>query len=132
MGAPIVSIDAWRWRAKDVPVRKFHDGAFRVLAAWAEPGPYPRYHRRAQERLRKEWPTLAIALEQLQATIQHGAGEHVNGPQVYDDVVAQEAVRLRNAYAMAQGKPAEDLASIPAKDLGPWISTAHAARRIHA
>ncbi|WIC90209.1 hypothetical protein SEA_VROOMVROOM_59 [Arthrobacter phage VroomVroom] len=127
-----MSIDALRWRAKDVPVRKFHDGAFRVLAAWLDPGPYPRHHARAQERLRKEWPTLAIALEQLSAVIAPGAGEHTNGPQVYDDVVAQEAVALRNAYVMAQGKPAEDLASIPAKDLGPWLSAAHAARRIHA
>ncbi|WGH21412.1 hypothetical protein SEA_EMOTION_63 [Arthrobacter phage Emotion] len=127
-----MTADAWAWRARDVPVKRFHTSAFRVLSAWAVPGPVPRYHRRAQERLRKEWPTLAHALDGMQDLIQACAGEHTTGPRVYDDLVALEAVALRNAYMMGQGKPAEDLASIPAKDLGPWLAAAHAARRLHA
>lgn len=39
-----------------------------VLAAWANPGINPPYHRRAQAKLRKEWPTLARALDRLART----------------------------------------------------------------
>lgn len=38
-----------------------------VLAAWLDAGPAPSYHRAAQAKLRREWPTLARAIERLAA-----------------------------------------------------------------
>ena len=38
-----------------------------VVRAWTEAGPRPDLHRRAQRRLRKDWPTLAAAIERLAA-----------------------------------------------------------------
>ena len=34
--------------------------AERIANAWTDPGPYPRVHREAQDRLTREWPSLAI------------------------------------------------------------------------
>jgi len=42
--------------------------AEQVRAAWADPGINPPYHRRAQAKLRREWPTLARALDRLART----------------------------------------------------------------
>ena len=39
-----------------------------VVAAWTNPGINPPYHRRAQAKLRREWPTLARALDRLAHT----------------------------------------------------------------
>lgn len=39
----------------------------RVLKAWTDPGPVPAYHRVAQDALRRDWPTLAAALDALAA-----------------------------------------------------------------
>jgi len=36
-----------------------------VRRAWNEPGPRPDIHRKAQARLRREWPALAKAVEAL-------------------------------------------------------------------
>jgi hypothetical protein len=40
----------------------------RVIAAWTSPGPVPEYHAQWVERLRREWPTLANALDALAAS----------------------------------------------------------------
>lgn len=37
-----------------------------VLKAWTDPGSHPDYHRGMQRKLRKEWPVLAQALDQLE------------------------------------------------------------------
>lgn len=37
----------------------------RVREAWRTPGPVPAAHRKAQARLRRDWPTLAHALDAL-------------------------------------------------------------------
>lgn len=37
-----------------------------VYDAWRDPGPYPEYHKEFQDRLRREWPTLAKALDRMQ------------------------------------------------------------------
>lgn len=34
-----------------------------VLKAWVDAGPVPQYHLEMQEKLRREWPTLAYALD---------------------------------------------------------------------
>ena len=34
-----------------------------IIAAWTNAGSHPEFHRRWQNRLRKEWPTLARALD---------------------------------------------------------------------
>lgn len=39
--------------------------AAEVVSAWRRPGVAPGYHFRQMERLRREWPTLARAVEQL-------------------------------------------------------------------
>lgn len=36
----------------------------KVLAAWTVEGPCPEFHREAQDRLRRDWPTLANALDE--------------------------------------------------------------------
>lgn len=41
------------------------NAAAEVAAAWNDAGPVPAYHRIAQERLRREWPVLAAAVEKL-------------------------------------------------------------------
>lgn len=38
-----------------------------VLAAWTSAGPVPNYHRKFQDELRVNWPTLASALDRLAA-----------------------------------------------------------------
>jgi hypothetical protein len=43
--------------------------AITVADAWMDPGPVPAYHRKWQERLRTEWPTLARAVEQTVAGV---------------------------------------------------------------
>lgn len=35
----------------------------RIVQAWHVPGPVPGYHRAWQERLRRDWPALANALD---------------------------------------------------------------------
>lgn len=37
----------------------------RVIAAWEEPGPAPGYHVAMQNQLRKDWPVLANAVEEM-------------------------------------------------------------------
>lgn len=37
----------------------------RVMAAWTRPGPHAAYHREKQKQLRRDWPMLAQALDQL-------------------------------------------------------------------
>lgn len=37
----------------------------RVVQAWTDCGPVPAYHFAQQLRLRREWPTLASAIEEL-------------------------------------------------------------------
>jgi hypothetical protein len=37
----------------------------RVWRAWNDPGPVPEVHRAAQDRLRRDWPALAGALDAL-------------------------------------------------------------------
>ncbi len=37
----------------------------RVVAAWRDPGPFPPMHGRALADLRRDWPALATAVEQL-------------------------------------------------------------------
>ena len=39
--------------------------ADRVVDAWVIAGPRPDYHTAQQQRLRREWPTLAAAVEAL-------------------------------------------------------------------
>jgi len=39
-----------------------------VIKAWTDEGPYPLYHREHQRELRREWPTLAKALDRLTRT----------------------------------------------------------------
>lgn len=39
-----------------------------VIEAWTNEGPYPAYHREHQRELRREWPTLAKALDRLTKT----------------------------------------------------------------
>jgi hypothetical protein len=39
----------------------------RTIAAWVVPGPRPDIHAEAQDRLRREWPALAGALDALTA-----------------------------------------------------------------
>lgn len=34
--------------------------AERIARAWTDPGPHPRIHQEAQDRLTREWPSLAI------------------------------------------------------------------------
>jgi hypothetical protein len=36
-----------------------------VIAAWVDEGVRPEYHRRAQENLKRTWPSLAYAIEYL-------------------------------------------------------------------
>ena len=36
-----------------------------VIDAWTVEGPVPEYHRAAQDRLRRDWPVLADALDAL-------------------------------------------------------------------
>lgn len=36
-----------------------------IVRAWKVPGPRPDIHWREQERLRRKWPTLAKAIEEL-------------------------------------------------------------------
>lgn len=40
----------------------------RVYAAWTDPGLMANFHRLEQERLRRQWPTLANALDALEET----------------------------------------------------------------
>lgn len=35
----------------------------RIIRAWRDPGPRPDVHARAKDRLRREWPALARALD---------------------------------------------------------------------
>jgi len=37
----------------------------RVVAAWLDPGPHPRYHHQWQRRLLAEWPVLGEAVRNL-------------------------------------------------------------------
>lgn len=37
-----------------------------IKEAWMSPGPVPEYHEQIKEKLRKEWPVLANALEALE------------------------------------------------------------------
>lgn len=41
------------------------EAIFAVARAWADPGPVPRVHRAAQKDLRRSFPLLAKALDQL-------------------------------------------------------------------
>ena len=50
---------------KDVPVIAESDAAEKVIAAWTVTGPSPQIHREAQNKLRREWPVLADALDDL-------------------------------------------------------------------
>lgn len=34
-----------------------------IIGAWVDEGPAPGYHREMQEKIRREWPTLADALD---------------------------------------------------------------------
>jgi hypothetical protein len=36
-----------------------------VIATWTDEGPYPTYHRKAQDFLRNAWPVLAMSLLRL-------------------------------------------------------------------
>lgn len=36
-----------------------------VAAAWLNAGPMPEYHAMMQDQLRRQWPVLAFAVEQL-------------------------------------------------------------------
>lgn len=49
--------------------------AERVAAAWNNPGRAPGHHRRMQAQLRREWPTLAAAVEDLAAATPVRASE---------------------------------------------------------
>lgn len=54
-----------------------------VIEAWAGPGATTQArHVAAQERLRREWPTLAIALDRLAASSTAG-GDHLSAGQLY-------------------------------------------------
>lgn len=37
----------------------------KVIEAWRVPGSHPEYHRRMQRQLRREWPVLAAAIDEL-------------------------------------------------------------------
>lgn len=39
-----------------------------VIKAWTDAGPHPLHHREYQRELRREWPTLAKALDRLART----------------------------------------------------------------
>lgn len=44
-----------------------------VLRAWVEEGSHPEHHRSQQYELRRTWPTLATALDQLElAAVEKG------------------------------------------------------------
>lgn len=66
-----------------------------VVEAWQQPGAMPARHAAAQERLRREWPTLAIALDRLAASSTAG-GEHLSAGQLY-------AIAARNRDHMRRG-----------------------------
>lgn len=50
-----------------------------ILNAWTVPGPQPEYHRAMQERLRREWPVLANALDHAARDRARGAYELTPG-----------------------------------------------------
>lgn len=66
-----------------------------VWRAWNVPGTHPDYHRRAQQKLRKDWPTLANALDQL--IMSTASTDHVGAirrPQdVIDELIASGMAR---------------------------------------
>lgn len=53
-----------------------------VVEAWTSPTPSAVRHATAQERLRREWPTLALALDRLAASSTAG-GDHLSAAELY-------------------------------------------------
>lgn len=59
------AVDSW----VPVPVNAVVPAAVTVMAAWEIQGPAPIIHESAKAELRRDWPTLASALETLSRTI---------------------------------------------------------------
>jgi hypothetical protein len=47
-----------------------------VIDAWTVPGSHPMFHHREQERLRRRWPVLAAALDELEAQHARPTSQH--------------------------------------------------------
>jgi len=48
------------------PIDPLTGALIKIFKAWTDPGRVPDYHRGMQRKLRKEWPVLAQALDNLE------------------------------------------------------------------
>lgn len=65
--------DRWKYEigAGELQARR-DEAAQQVVDAWLIEGPNPKIHRKAKQRLAKDWPVLARAVERL-AVLHEGA-----------------------------------------------------------
>ena len=95
-----------------------------ILAAWVIPGVNPAYHRKAQERLRKEWPVLTDALDEAARRAPIEDAEPVAYEETCDDLREMALDCLSKAQGVATFDKDYALAELNHQAAQAWATLA--------